>query len=58
MSIFEQANNIETMKNTVIEIFGFESKKTIDFFFKAEVADYYDLVDYFYNLTERYGVVA
>lgn len=58
MGIWEQEYNIEQMKNTVVEIFGLEAKITIDFFFKCDIMSYERLENYFYRITERYGVAA
>lgn len=50
MSYFEIAQEIKTMKDTVVRLFGLESKKTIDFFFKADIMDIYSLENYFYTI--------
>lgn len=50
MSYFEIAQEIKTMKDTVVRLFGLESKKTIDFFFKADIMNIYSLEEYFYAL--------
>jgi len=50
MSYFEVAQEIKTMKDTVVNLFGLESKKTIDFFFKADIMNIYSLEEYFYAL--------
>lgn len=47
---FEVAKEIEMMKSTVVELFGLESRKTIDFFFKSDIMNIHSLEDYFYTL--------
>ena len=47
---FEVAKEIEMMKSTVVELFGLESKKTIDFFFKSDIMNICSLENYFYAL--------
>lgn len=51
MSFFEKEQFIKMMKDTVVEIFGLESCKTIDFFFKCDTMSFEPLTDYFYSLT-------
>lgn len=55
MGIYEQAYVINEMKKTVVEIFGLENNKTVDFFFKCDIMTIENLMDYFYTLT---GVTA
>lgn len=42
---------IDTMKDTVIEMFGFECSETIQFFKDCEVMSFDNLCNYFYLLT-------
>ena len=51
MSFYDECKFIQMMKDTVVEIFGLESKKTVDFFFKADVLSFDSLTDYFYAIT-------
>lgn len=48
---FDEAWAICRMKDTVVQEFGLEHRKTIDFFFKCDTMEINRLIEYFYQLT-------
>lgn len=51
VGIFTETRWIDLMKETVIQVFGLENNRTIEFFKYCEIMDFDSLCNYFYLLT-------